>query len=353
MRTSSRIALAFVPVTVASALFLACGGDDTSVAPPDDGGISHVDGSTKDSASGGDTGASTDSGSHADTGSSTDSGSDDSGANDSGSNDSGANDSGANDSGSKDSGSGDSGANDSGSSDSGSNDSGAVDAGVVDSGSNDSGAGDGGDGGPGFVPADPFTIDTSRPAMTFAKLATYFPVAATDVNTGSFTYVSRTRKCADITGCTAWTTPSLPPLAVNASTPLDCTMALPSGGVPHLTLAATTPAVISVNLLGSVAGTDGGPPCTVMLGPPYVFDDVDAGTSNITFQNNFEMLEPSKGWTGALFFSQATDQTNGNIVFNGRINEDGTFQFVTVLGAMTACTYCANEENQIAVYGKL
>jgi hypothetical protein len=205
-------------------------------------------------------------------------------------------------------------------------------------------------GGPTFTPPDPFTIDTSRPPISFAGLAAYIPAGGSDVKTGWFTVVSRSRHCTDGTGCSAW---SSTPAEVEPDRTMDCAHALITSGTPEielsfgpileLTLSAPSPA-ISTNVGSCVE--------TFQLGS--VNEAPDSGAGSLVSGAN--VLSP-EGILGNLEFPTATlgpADVDGIIQLNGRINDDGTFQAVSQLGQpTTAVPTPANMQFQIAIYGHL
>ncbi len=208
-------------------------------------------------------------------------------------------------------------------------------------------------------PADPFTVDTSCTAMTFAELATRFAAGATSANVPNFTVVSRTRaSCNAITGCSAWVNPSPASIeqfnGIDTTNTMGKTHTLEGAGLMTLSLDTldspprikvqtwvaepSTPNSIYVAFGGPIQGV-----AATSLVSTLVALETPGGDSPIIFTENYEGA-PAGGY-------------ESEIAFTGRICEDGHYQFVTQLAAQIYPSdpdvTGSNNTNQIAYYGQL
>lgn len=205
----------------------------------------------------------------------------------------------------------------------------------------------------GFVPADPFTVDSSRAAITFAQLAAYFAPGATSVQLGTFSVVGRHRQCAE-GSCSDWTPSPSVTVVEESFNQLACANRLTAGGTAELDLIAGPSIRLLLN--GPVdeipAGTDS---CTDTFELEYVNDADDSGAEALTGAPS--VFFPDASFPSGLWFPttipNSTANLDGAINLSGRINDDGSFQFVSVLSAETTDLNGANQENQIALYGQL
>ena len=212
-----------------------------------------------------------------------------------------------------------------------------------------------GDAAPSFVPSDPFTIDTTRPPISFAQLAAYLPAGSTGVTHGTFTVVSRTRQCAAVTGCAAWSSRPAVVDVMDVGNVLACARVLIAGGTPSLTLTTTSGPFIRLLLPSDVPTQPAGEgTCTEEFSLGFVWDDPDSGAGDLS---GVGAINDVIGHGGVLLFPSAElnvkSPDDTSLELSGRINDDGTFQAVSVLGYGSSITYGANEESQVAVYGQL
>jgi hypothetical protein len=209
-----------------------------------------------------------------------------------------------------------------------------------------------------YVPPDPFTVDTSCPAMSFDQLAARFPPGETVAAAGQLTWTSRVRaSCNAITGCTPWSWPapvSLAQAIARAGFPSGSVHAVPAGGA--LTLALDTSQQVPFIELQMQATEPGAPSNTIVLTCGQIKQGGLADALDCSIDVSFPTDPPS-----LLFFVDNTAEQplfdGTTVVFwHGRICSDGTYQLVSKLAAELSPNVpvdSANNRNQFAVYGQL
>jgi hypothetical protein len=186
------------------------------------------------------------------------------------------------------------------------------------------------------VPADAFTLDTTKQPMTFAQLTTYFGAGETSAAVGSYTLRMRTRSaCNEVTGCTPWVDPS--PVSL-----------MESGGAQHVPLTTGT-ATLNLDVDASpprisITFGDGG--LDVTCG--YVPQTGDASWS-CTGRAGAGLL-----WFYAYYLGSPRLDNTTYLAWRGQIASDGTYHFVSELGSeLGTAVDGANNLGQLAIFGSL
>jgi hypothetical protein len=187
------------------------------------------------------------------------------------------------------------------------------------------------------VPADVFTVDSSKQPITFAQLVPYFGPGETSAAVGSYQLRMRTRAaCNEVTGCTAWMDPS--PVSL-----------MESNGAQHVP-ATTGTATLQLDVDSS---------------PPRI--SIDFADGALRFTCGYVPQTGAASWdcsgraggSGLLWFygyylgHPRLDNTT-YLAWHGQIASDGTYHFVSELASnLGTAVDGANNLGQLAIYGSL